>query len=76
MQGAEGGEASRRPTIDDETTLRLKVFRGLGIDLERDEKGAYGKAIVRNGRKGDVCVVNIDEKFSTFFYANYFWDSL
>jgi len=30
----------------------------------------------RNVRKGDVHVVNMDGKFSRFFYANYFWETL
>ncbi|KAI0482858.1 Spc24 subunit of Ndc80-domain-containing protein [Xylariaceae sp. FL0804] len=66
--------------VDDEVLLRLKVYRSLGIDLERDERdggsGEFCKAVVRNDRKGDVHVVNIDKKFSRFFYANYFWSTL
>ncbi|ROT42164.1 Spc24-domain-containing protein [Sodiomyces alkalinus F11] len=37
---------------------------------------AFSRAIVRNDRKGDVHVVNMDKKFSRFFYANYFWQTL
>lgn len=36
----------------------------------------FTRAIVRNDRKGDVHVVNMDKKFSRFFYANYFWQTL
>lgn len=56
--------------------LRLKIYRSLGIDVEADEAGNYNKAIIRNSRKGDVHVVNIDPKFSRFFYANYFWQNM
>ena len=57
--------------------LKLKVYRTLGIDLEPDRTtGIYDKAVIRNAAKGDVHVVNIDPKFSRFFYANYFWGSL
>ena len=57
--------------------LKLKVFRTLGIDLEPDQTtGMYDKAVIRNTAKGDVHVVNIDPKFSRFFYANYFWGTL
>jgi kinetochore protein Spc24, fungi type len=56
--------------------LRLKVYRSLGIDVEADEAGNYNKAVIRNSRKGDVHVVNIDPKFSRFFYANYFWQTM
>jgi kinetochore protein Spc24, fungi type len=57
--------------------LKLKVYRSLGIEAEREtEGGEYCKVVVRNGRKGDVQVINMDNKFSKFFYANYFWDTL
>ena len=74
---ASGGAAGRRDLVDDEVLLRLKVYRSLGIDLERDERdGEWAKAVVRNDRKGDVHVVNMDKKFSRLFYANYFWQTL
>jgi kinetochore protein Spc24 len=56
--------------------LRLKIFRSLGIDIEPDEAGNFNRAVIRNSRKGDVHVVNIDPKFSRFFYANYFWSTM
>ncbi|KAH9221357.1 Spc24 subunit of Ndc80-domain-containing protein [Leptodontidium sp. 2 PMI_412] len=76
LQGVDGGDNVRRGLIDDETSLKLKVYRELGIDIERDEDGEYSKAIIRNSRKGDVNIVSIDSKFSRFFYANYFWQKL
>lgn len=78
LQGLEGSpDDKRRDPVDDEVLLRLKVYRSLGIDLERDEKdGEFSRAIVRNDRKGDVHVINMDKKFSRFFYANYFWQTL
>jgi kinetochore protein Spc24 len=78
LQGVEGGEdVRRRDPVEDEVLLRLKVYRSLGIEIERNERdGEYAKAIVRNDRKGDVHVVNMDKKFSRFFYANYFWQTL
>ncbi|EEH42122.1 uncharacterized protein PADG_06942 [Paracoccidioides brasiliensis Pb18] len=76
-QGLEGDELARREReLDDSTILRLKIYRSLGIDVEADESGNYNKAIIRNSRKGDVHVVNIDPKFSRFFYANYFWQTM
>ncbi|KKZ64169.1 hypothetical protein GX50_08806 [[Emmonsia] crescens] len=76
-QGLEGDELARREReLDDSTILRLKIYRSLGIDVEADEAGNYNKAIIRNSRKGDVHVVNIDPKFSRFFYANYFWQTM
>lgn len=90
LQGVEGGSSPTslsastngaagggRDPVEDEVVLRLKVYRSLGIDIERDDKdGEFTKAIVRNDRKGDVHVVNMDKKFSRFFYANYFWQTL
>ncbi|RDA86811.1 hypothetical protein CP532_6365 [Ophiocordyceps camponoti-leonardi (nom. inval.)] len=64
----------RRDAVDDEILLRLKIYRSLGIEIERDEKETdWSKAVIRNDRKGDMHVVNMDKKFSRFFYANYFW---
>lgn len=56
--------------------LKLKVYRSLGIDVEADNAGNYSKAVIRNNQKGDVHVVNIDPKFSRFFYSNYFWQTM
>ncbi|KZZ97299.1 Kinetochore-Ndc80 subunit Spc24 [Ascosphaera apis ARSEF 7405] len=76
-QGVEGDESARREReANDATVLRLKIYRSLGIDAEADENGNYNKAVIRDSRKGDVHVVNIDPKFSRFFYANYFWQTM
>ena len=82
LQGVDGGDFGTTGTgssggVEDEVLLRLKVYRSLGIDIERDGKeGEFSRAVVRNDRKGDVHVVNIDRKFSRYFYANYFWQTL
>ena len=57
-------------------SLKLKVYRSLGIDIEADSAGNYKKAVVRNSQKGDVHVINVDPKFSRFFYSNYFWQTM
>ncbi|KAE8444520.1 kinetochore-associated Ndc80 complex subunit spc24 [Mollisiaceae sp. DMI_Dod_QoI] len=77
LQGVDGGDNARRGLVDDEITLKLKVYRGLGVDVEKDrESGEYSKAVIHNGRKGDVNIVNLDNKFSRYFYANYFWQQM
>jgi kinetochore protein Spc24 len=77
MQGVDGGENARRGLVDDEITLKLKIYRGMGIDIEKDkESGEYNKAIIHNEKKGDVNIVNLDNKFSRYFYANYLWQQL
>jgi kinetochore protein Spc24 len=83
LQGVDGGAAvgdaggGGMGGVEDEVLLRLKVYRSLGMEIERDSRdGEFNRVVVRNDRKGDVHVVNIDRKFSRFFYANYFWQSL
>ncbi|KAI9824393.1 MAG: kinetochore-associated Ndc80 complex subunit spc24 [Thelocarpon impressellum] len=77
LQGVEGGEGERgKRELEDETLLKLKVYRSLGIDIEPDSAGSYNKAVIRNHNKGDVHVINVDPKFSRFFYANYFWQTM
>ena len=56
--------------------LKLKIYRTLGIEVDADSAGNYTKAVIRNNQKGDVHVVNIDPKFSRYFYANYFWQTM
>jgi kinetochore protein Spc24 len=77
-QGTEGGDAARRVEgMEDEIILKLKVYRTLNIDIEPEsETGLYTKAVIRNPHKGDVHVVNVDPKFSRYFYANYFWNTM
>ena len=66
----------KKTQVDALRRLRLKVYRSLGIDVEPDSVGNYNKAVIRNNEKGDVHVVNIDPKFSRFFYSNYFWQTM
>lgn len=78
LVASSGGGSGSAPT-EDEVLLRLRVYRSLGIELERDgagHDGEWSRAVIRNDRKGDVHVVNMDKKFSRFFYANYFWQTL
>ena len=73
------GSGAAGAATEDEVLLRLRVYRSLGIELERDgagHDGEWSRAVIRNDRKGDVHVVNMDKKFSRFFYANYFWQTL
>ncbi|KAG8528536.1 kinetochore-associated Ndc80 complex subunit spc24 [Bacidia gigantensis] len=77
VQGVEGDDTVRaRREVDDPTILKLKVYRTLGIDVEPDSAGNYNKAVIRNSSKGDVNVVNIDPKLSSFYYSNYFWQKM
>ncbi|KAK4181922.1 Spc24 subunit of Ndc80-domain-containing protein [Triangularia setosa] len=77
LEGVRGGDGG----VEDEVLLRLKVYRSLGMELEKDDKGGreggeFNRVVLRNDKKGDVHVVKIDGGFSRFFYANYFWQNL
>lgn len=77
VTGEDGVSRGSKDPVDDEVLLRLKVYRSLGIDIERDDRdGEWSRAVVRNDRRGDVHVVNLDKKFSRYFYANHFWSTL
>ncbi|OBT56178.1 hypothetical protein VE04_02480 [Pseudogymnoascus sp. 24MN13] len=78
LQGVDGGEEAKRSEVEDEVLLKLRVYRSLGIEAER-EGGEWSRAVVRGRGKegrGEVQVVNVEKKFSKFFYANYFWQAL
>lgn len=76
IQGIDGGDKTRKELVDDEITLKLKVYRGLGIEILKDVEGDFSRAVIRNESKGDVYIVNLDNKFSRFFYANLLWHNL
>jgi len=66
-----------KAVMEDTTLLYLKLYRDMGIDLVEDGAGGYKQAVVRNSKQGDVHIVNIESnKFSPFFYANYFWSHI
>jgi len=73
LQNDDPMERAVLEAADDGTTLKLRVFRGLGIELQDDGAGVFKKAVVRNRATGDFNIVNIEGKFSSYFYANYFW---
>ena len=109
-QGVEGDERMRTEQgMGDGTVLKLRIYRGLGFELEgvgegrgvvkKEEEGGegggamqgvnqgqgvmgYQRVAVRSGeagkkgKGGDVHIVNLDPKFSRFFYAGYLWGCL
>ncbi len=38
LQGVDGGDNARRGLVDDEISLKLRVYRSLGVDVDRDER--------------------------------------
>lgn len=75
LQGVDGAPEAVRTAVEDEVLLKLKVYRSLGVEVER-EGGEWRKAVVKGRGKGDVKVVVVEKRFSKFFYANYFWDAM
>jgi len=80
-QGVEGGQslaqgpaAAQKSVLENEVLLKLWVYRSLGISVDRDEKGEYTKVTVGDAGRGDLRVINLDPKFSSYFYANFFWN--
>ncbi|EMC96439.1 hypothetical protein BAUCODRAFT_122443 [Baudoinia panamericana UAMH 10762] len=75
-EGVEGGRRSGGDA-EDEVVLKLQFYRSLGIDASQDPAtGEFNRAVIRNTARGDVNVVNFDNKISRSFYANMFWDTL
>ncbi|RKF60841.1 putative kinetochore protein spc24 [Golovinomyces cichoracearum] len=75
LQGVEGDNV-RKGIVYDEITLKLKVYRGLGIEITKDTDAEFFKAVIHNEAKGDVYIVNLDNKLSRFFYTNLLWHNL
>jgi kinetochore protein Spc24 len=76
LQGVDGGDGARRSLMDDENSLKLKIYKGLGMDVEKDANGEYSKVIMWNANEGKSDVVSLDKRQSRYFYANYFWQRL
>lgn len=73
----DGGDGARRTMLDDENSLKLKIYKGLGMDAEKDAAtGEYAKVIMWNANEGTSDVVALDKRLSRYFYANYFWERL
>lgn len=88
MQGVDGGDGVEGVRggdggVEDEVLLRLKVYRSLGMELEKSDDGSgkkdgggeFNRVVLRNDKRGDVYVVKIDGGFLRFFYVNYFWQN-
>ncbi|KAI8614962.1 Spc24 subunit of Ndc80-domain-containing protein [Chytriomyces sp. MP71] len=66
VKALEEKECARPP---EESVLKLSIYKSLGIDLVyEDEKPV--RALVRSVDKNDIQVLELDPKFSRFYYAN------
>jgi len=65
------------PTEQDAAAvLELFVFRSLGIEDAGYTKEGYRKLVVRNEERGDVGSLELNPKFSAYFFANFIWGYL
>ncbi|KAF2762352.1 Spc24-domain-containing protein [Pseudovirgaria hyperparasitica] len=77
-QGPEGGEALERELAhpeENETVLKLRIYRDLGMGVEVDPAtGDHNRVIFQ--KSGDVHYLGRDKKMDLMFYCNMFWDKL
>ncbi|TPX68602.1 hypothetical protein SpCBS45565_g03004 [Spizellomyces sp. 'palustris'] len=71
LEREERTEAEMPPT---EQRLKLELFRSLGIELQRSDVGEFTKCKVRCYPRHDIQILEFEDKFSRYFYANMLWD--
>jgi len=76
MQGVDGGDNARRGPVADELSLKLKLFRSLGIEARRGEGVGYNEVVIEKSTDGGPQVFTLKEKFSSFYKANHIWEVL
>ncbi|KAJ3087914.1 hypothetical protein HK102_009990 [Quaeritorhiza haematococci] len=58
----------------DEISLKLQVFRSLGIKLLMDKDGTFSKCQIPVHSQNDIHNVDFKEPHTRFYYANVLWD--
>ncbi|PSK40251.1 hypothetical protein B9Z65_8191 [Elsinoe australis] len=76
QNGDSEGRRGREEEGEDETVLKLRLYRGLGVEAEQDAAGDFRKAVVRNGQRGDVNVVNVEHGVARDFYVGHIWSCM
>ncbi|KAK6512755.1 kinetochore-associated Ndc80 complex subunit spc24 [Arthrobotrys conoides] len=61
---------------EDETILRLKIYRSFGIELKEDGAGGYSSAIINKKDQGDVAMIKLDSRLKRSTYTDFFWDAI
>ncbi|KAF3918691.1 hypothetical protein AA313_de0207087 [Arthrobotrys entomopaga] len=62
---------------EDETILRLKIYRSFGIELREDGAGGYSSAIINKKDQGDVAMIKLDNrKLKRSTYTDFFWNAI
>jgi hypothetical protein len=79
------GHATRDSAVLTVCSLKLQIYRSLGITATQDAKtGEFNRAVVRravtpehsNRGKGDVNIINIDGELSQSFYCRELWNGM
>ncbi|KAI8592572.1 hypothetical protein BDZ88DRAFT_406973 [Geranomyces variabilis] len=68
----EDEEANLPPTKEE---LTLSIFKGLGLEMQKDAQGKFVKCKVLRPSSQDIEIHEFDDKFSRFFYANVLWEA-
>jgi len=76
-RGSVDGESDEEKVQADESLLKLRVYRNLGIDVDVDKTtGEWNQAVIANKERGDVSVVGIDRDGLDGTRVNTVWDKL
>jgi len=76
-RGSGDGESDEEKVQADESLLKLRVYRNLGIDVDVDKStGEWNQAVIANRERGDVSVVGIDRDGLDGTRVNTVWDKL
>lgn len=65
----------------DQDILKLKIYRSLGVYFKSFgketscTKAPFQKIIVRNEKRGEFLIMDIDQNISDFQYANSLWEA-
>ncbi|KAI8820408.1 uncharacterized protein EV422DRAFT_530791 [Fimicolochytrium jonesii] len=77
VEGLRREEEDERVVPPSREQLLLTIFRGLGIEMQKDAMGKFVKCQVRkpNSAEKDIYIQEFADKFSRYYYANVLWDA-
>ncbi|KAI8817380.1 uncharacterized protein EV422DRAFT_508975 [Fimicolochytrium jonesii] len=77
VEGLRREEEDERVVPPSREQLLLTIFRGLGIEMQKDAMGKFVKCQVckPNSAEKDIYIQEFADKFSRYYYANVLWDA-
>ena len=57
-------------------SLKLKLYRSLGVELEGDGEYGFKRALIRSSPRAEAKIIDIDSRFSKNYYVNQFWQAM